>query len=107
MKRTFLAAISVIIFTCNAFSQNPLPDFLAEEAGKNKVRIAWVNPFGDSCIQLMVQTSFDSVRNFKTIFSTESPQLPQNGFIYTLPFQASFYYRIFYVLGNNNYYFTH
>lgn len=88
-------------------AQEPLPEFAAEDMGNSKVRISWVNSYGDNCIQLMVQSSYDSAKNFRTIFSTESPQLPQNGFVYTLPYPvAKLYFRVFYILYGNAYYFT-
>lgn len=106
MKR-FLSVIFVItICSTKAWSQNPLPDFSADDLGGNKIRISWLNPYNEGCIQLMVQASYDSVKNFKTIFSTESPQLPQNGFVYQLAYQAKLYYRVFYILEGNAYYFT-
>jgi hypothetical protein len=106
MRRLFLVAFILIISLGRARSQNPLPDFSVEDLGNNKVRISWVNPFGEDCLQLTVQSSFDSLRGFKTIFSTESPQLPQNGFVYNLQFKIKFYYRISYILNGNAFYFS-
>ncbi len=106
MQRIFLVTFIIIISFSKARSQNSLPDFLVEDLGNNKVRISWMNQFGDACIQLTVQSSFDSLRGFKTIFSTESPQLPQNGFVYTKPFQGKYYYRISYILNGNAFYFS-
>jgi hypothetical protein len=107
MCKIFLAALTVIISFTKVTAQNQLPDFSVEDVGNNKVLISWVNPFGESCIQLTVQSSFDSLKQFKTIFSTESPQLPQNGFVYTLPFKGRLYYRISYILNSNAFYFSH
>src|SRR5216117_2646681 len=98
MWKIFLATLIIISFS-KVKSQNQLPDFSVEDVGNNKVRISWINPFGEVCIQLTAQSSFDSLRGFKTIFSTESPQLPQNGFVYTKPFQGKYYYRISYILN--------
>jgi hypothetical protein len=106
MRKIFLSVLVLIFFFHTARSQNPLPDFSVEDLGKNKARISWYNPYGENCIQLTVQSSLDSLRGFKTIFSTESPQLPQNGFVYNLPFTAKFYYRVAYILNGNAFYFT-
>jgi len=106
MWKIFLATLIIISFS-KVKSQNQLPDFSVEDVGNNKVRISWINPFGEVCIQLTAQSSFDSLRGFKTIFSTESPQLPQNGFVYTPPFKGKFYYRISYILSGNAFYFSH
>jgi len=107
MQRLLLSAFITIISFSTATSQNPLPDFLAEDLGKGKVRISWTNSFGEGCVQLTVQSSFDSLKWFKTIFSTESPQLPQNGFVYSVPFQGKLYYRVSYILAGNAFYFSH
>ena len=106
MQRTLLTVLIITVFTGNLEAQKELPDFSADDFGKNKVRISWMNQFGEGCVQLNVQASMDSLKNFRTIFSTESPQLPQNGFVYTLPFTAKFYYRISYILSGNAFYFT-
>ena len=106
MKRFCLFLLISILFLIKANAQQALPDFSADDMGNNKTRISWINNFGDSCIQLMVQTSYDSIRGFKTIFSTESPRLPQNGFVYTPNYPAKMYFRIFYILLGNTYYFT-
>jgi len=106
MRKIFLSVFVLIIFFNTAKAQNPLPDFSVEDLGKNKTRISWNNQYGEACVQLTVQASLDSARGFKTIFSTESPQLPLNGFVYDLPFPAKFYYRISYILNGNAFYFT-
>ncbi len=98
--------IGFIIFSLHTLAQNSLPDFSVDNLGKGKIRISWSNPFGESCIQLSIQRSFDSAKNFRTIQSPQSPGLPQNGFIdndYAAPYS---YYRIFYVLTGGAYYFT-
>jgi hypothetical protein len=105
MWKIFLATLIIISFS-KVKSQNQLPDFSVEDVGNSKVRISWINPFGEACIQLTAQSSFDSLRGFKTIFSTESPQLPQNGFVYAPPFKAKFYYRISYILAGNAFNFS-
>lgn len=107
MKRIYLSVFISFIFFITAHAQNPLPDVSVEDIGNSKVRVSWVNAFGDNCIQLMVQASYDSVKNYRTIFSTESPQLPQNGFVYTLPYPfAKLYFRVFYILNGNAYFFS-
>ena len=46
-----------------------LPQFGLQIIGKDKVRISWVNPYGEDLIQISVQRSYDSVRGYKTVFS--------------------------------------
>jgi len=104
----------VLIVCCFSFfygtaqEQNmlPLPEFTAQKAGKGKVRIGWVNPYGNDLIQINVQRSYDSLRGYRTMFSTPLPQLQENGFIDNYVEGSKVYYRIFYMLSNNAYFFT-
>src|SRR3954451_13571324 len=84
----------------------PLPEFSLQKAGTGKVRIGWVNPYGNSLIQISVQRSFDSLHGYRTMFSTPSPELPANGFIDNYAEGSRVYYRIFYMLRNNAYFFS-
>jgi hypothetical protein len=105
MKLGKIILIFLVLGTTSlAFSQDTLPKFTAKHLGSNTVQISWVNPY-QTCIQLNVQRSFDSTKNFKTIFSTQSPELPMNGFADKAPYHKM-YYRIFYVLQGGAYFFT-
>ncbi len=109
-----LARIAVLLFIMAGISSKllaqelkaALPQFSLEIIGNNKVRISWVNPYGDDLIQINVQRSYDGVRNYKTIFSTPSPELPENGFIEPYFPGVKVYYRIFYMLSSNAYFFS-
>ena len=99
--------VSLIIFSFlfnTGFGQDTLPKFTLVERG-NKVIISWVNPYS-SVIQLNVQRSFDSLKNFRTIYSAPSPQLPQNGFSDNKMPTNRVFYRIFYVFDGGTYFFT-
>ena len=109
MRFTFFTVLFFSIFCTSVFAQNvqsPVFQLNAEDLGNNKIRISWTNPYNEGCIQLRVQRSNDSLKNFRTIFSTESPQLPANGFIDVLPYTTKWYYRVFYILQGNAFYFT-
>src|SRR3954468_987119 len=84
----------------------PLPEFSLQKAGTGKVRIGWVNPYGNSLIQISVQRSYDSIHGYRTMFSTPSPELPANGFIDNYVEGSRVFYRIFYMLSNNAYFFS-
>src|SRR6478609_3710810 len=84
----------------------PLPEFSAQDVGKGKVRVGWVNPYGTDLIQIAVQRSYDSLHGYRTIFSTPSPELPANGFLDNYVEGTKVYYRIFYMLSNNAYFFS-
>ena len=102
----FCIGLSGLLFSTTGNAQNVLPDFSARELTKGKIQISWENPF-PSCIQLAVQRSADSSKDFRTIFSSQSPELPANGFVDNKPLPtARSYYRIFYVLKGGDYYFS-
>lgn len=105
MFKRIISLIILIILIVPAFAQDTLPKFSIIERD-DKVIISWVNPFGEKLVQLNVQRSYDSLRNFTTIFSTESPQLDQNGFTEKKMPTNRIFYRIFYVLDNGSYYFS-
>jgi hypothetical protein len=89
-----------------SIAQDTLPNFSLAILKGSKAQISWTNPFSN-CIQLSVQKSYDSLRFFQTIFSTQSPELPQNGYVDNnfIP-QVKIFYRIFYVLEDGKYFFT-
>jgi len=91
----------------NAGAQNAgLPEFTVENLGKNRTLVSWENPYGDGLLQVNVQVSYDSLRNFGTVFEPLSPSLPQNGFVNTKGYAGKVYYRLFFVLTGGAYYFT-
>jgi hypothetical protein len=87
------------------FSQDTLPKFTLADRG-DKVTISWTNPY-QRLVQLNVQRSFDSLKNFTTVYSATSPELPQNGYTDPRPATNRTFYRIFYVLEGGSYFFSH
>lgn len=104
MKK-FVALVIVFLVAGKLFSQDTLPKFKLVERG-DRVVISWINPFSN-LVQLNVQRSFDSSRNFVTIFSPESPALEQNGYTDNkVPSATKIFYRIFFVKEGGDYFFT-
>jgi len=105
MNRILLLSLALVCSYC-VKAQDTLPRFSVKDLGKDRIQISWTNPF-ETMVQLSVQRSFDSLKGFKTIFSPQSPDLKQNGFVDTkVPPATKMYYRIFYVLGGGAYFFT-
>lgn len=107
----YLCRLVTIIAVCGVSlplsAQKTLPDFSVRELTKGKIQVSWNNPYPD-CIQLAIQRSSDSTRNFRTIFSSLSPELATNGYADSRPLPGTkAYYRIFYVLKGGNWYFSH
>ena len=103
----YLCSLAIVLLgSLVSHAQNMLPDIMVRELTQGKVQISWNNPH-ESCNQLAIQRSVDSVSNFRTIFSSQSPELPSNGYVDNRPLRGiKSYYRIFYVLDGGTYYFS-
>lgn len=86
-------------------AQDTLPKFSVIDRGGGRVVVSWINPFS-TMVQVAVQRSYDSLKRFSTIYSAESPELPQNGFTDKVYPGIKVYYRIFYSLEGGAYFFT-
>jgi hypothetical protein len=106
MKKIFLLLSIILIYQGIAEGQQQKIAVFVSKASETKVKVEWHNPYGDSVIQLNVQRSWDSLRNFRTIFVPLSPELPQNGYIDETAGYTGLYYRVFYVLENGSFFFT-
>jgi len=105
MKKLFLLVAFFLFFAVVVLPQQKF-EIAVSGVGGIKVKIEWKNPYGDSIVQLNVQRSWDSVRDFRTIFVPLSPELPQNGYIDETAGYNGMYYRVFYVLADGSFYFT-
>ena len=105
MKRSFLLIVIILISGGILHAQQKLL-ISVSKVNDTKVKIEWRNPYGDSVVQLNVQRSWDSVKNFRTIFAPLSPELPQNGYVDETAGYAGMYYRVFYVLADGSFFFT-
>jgi hypothetical protein len=107
IKRILLVVLCLVFISlCKAIAQDTLPNFTTRYLAKNKVQVSWINPF-NKMVQLVVQRSFDSTKYFKSIFSSQSPWLPQNGFVdNNTPVGYKVYYRVQYVFEGGAYFFT-
>lgn len=101
-----LAILTGLLISITSFSQRLLPDFAAKELTRGKIQISWNNPYRN-CVQLAIQRSLDSSKNFRTIFSSQSPELASNGYVDNRPVPGvKNFYRIFYSLEGGTYFFT-
>jgi hypothetical protein len=106
MKNLLILFLLIFVFENIVHAQQGRFNVAVSKANDTKVKIEWTNPYGDSVVQLNVQRSWDSVKNFRTIFVPLSPALPQNGYVDETGGYNTQYYRIFYVLGNGTFFFT-
>jgi hypothetical protein len=105
--RKFLFVVTIFFCTSmQAIAQDTLPNFTVRELAKGKVQVSWINPF-DNVVQMIVQRSYDSTKYFRSIFSSQSPWLPQNGFVDNNVAKGyKVFYRVQYVFEGGEYFFT-
>lgn len=96
----------VFLLPVQLMAQAMLPEFTVKELTRGKIQISWNNPY-PNCIQLAIQRSTDSSKNFRTLFSSQSPELVSNGYVDSKPLAApKTWYRIFYAIQGGAYFFT-
>ena len=94
-----------IFLSSTSHAQDTLPNFSVTDKGNGRVVISWKNQFV-SINQIAVQRSYDSLKQFSTVYSIPSPELPENGFTDKVNPGIKVYYRIFFVQQNGNYFFS-
>lgn len=104
MRRVIILSLS-IFFSTIVFCQDTLPKFSVTNIGSDRIVISWVNSY-DTLNQVSIQTSHDSLKNYRTIISLTDPNARMNGFADTKALNNHMYYRLFIVRKEGNYFFT-
>lgn len=109
MRRIFFILCSFFVFIVTN-GQDTLPKFTVKNLGNDRdghpsIVISWVNPF-DSLKQISIQSSHDSIRNYRTLISLTDPNAKMNGYADKKAPNDHMFYRIFVVKGNGEYFFT-
>ena len=63
-----LLLILFVFLACGLVNAQQKFQLHVSKAGDVKVKVEWTNPFGDSIVQLNIQRSWDSAKNFRTVF---------------------------------------
>ena len=103
-RKTIIYFFSILV-TISTKAQDTLPHFSVNNVGKNRVIIGWVNTYG-LVKQISIQSSFDSLSNYKTIMSVTDPNARENGFADTKAPNDHMFYRLFVVLDKGRFFFT-
>jgi hypothetical protein len=106
MRKTVGLLFSSLIFGIALRAQDTLPRFTAAARAPGKILISWRNRF-PAVSQINIQRSSDSLRNFTTLLTVPDPKLPENGAVDSKADHPNYYYRLFVVLDNGQYFFTH
>ena len=93
-----------------SFAQDTLPKFTVKNLGNDRegnpsIVISWINRF-DTLTQISIQTSHDSLKNYRTLVSLTDPNAKQNGFADKRAPNDHMFYRLFIVKGNGEYFFS-
>ncbi|HEV2482602.1 MAG TPA: hypothetical protein VGS79_23215 [Puia sp.] len=106
MHRTAGLLFIGVFLTVVLRAQDTLPRFTATARGPGKILISWHNKY-PVVSQISIQRSTDSLRDFTTLITVPDPHLPENGAVDNKAPHPNFYYRLFIVLDNGKYLFTH
>ena len=101
---------ALIFFSVLAHSQDTLPKFSVNNLGHDaegnaRIAIGWFNNY-DSLRQISIQTSHDSLKNYRTLISLTDPNAKFNGYADNKALNDHMFYRLFIVKGNGDYFFT-
>ncbi|HEV7622315.1 MAG TPA: hypothetical protein VGO09_11295 [Flavisolibacter sp.] len=107
MNRIFLILFLILLnlLSVGVFAQDTLPKFSVTNAGNNRVIIGWVNNY-PLVKQISIQSSHDSLKNYKTILSVTDPNAKDNGYADTKAANDHMYYRLFVNVDKGQFYFT-
>lgn len=108
--RRFLSLPSFVLLSVFAAAQDTLPKFSVKNMGSDaegnaRIVIGWVNNY-DTLRQLNVQTSHDSLKNYRTLVSIADPNAKFNGFADNKALNDHMFYRLFIVRKDGSYFFT-
>lgn len=103
MKRARLSIIFFILTSSSiGFAQNVLPDITVRSIN-GRVIVSWLNDYAKPLENIIIQRSFDSLGNFKSIGSVLNPQNKENGYPDQNPPYDKMYYRVFIYFENGEY----
>jgi len=103
----YTATMSILLFLVHptrANAQDTLPAFTAKEINDRTI-IGWNNP-DKELRQLIIQRSADSLKGYQSIMSMPDPTSFSNGYLVKTTDSIRYFYRIFYVKLNGQYFFT-
>lgn len=99
--------ISFIFFTSvislgNIYAQSSLPDITVRNFN-GKIIISWLNDYKKKVSDILVQRSYDSLKNYTTIGSVLVPQNLENGYPDVNPPYNKMYYRVTIIFEGGTY----
>lgn len=92
-KLKFLFFIFSVIVAADANAQKILPAITVKNFG-GKIIVSWQNAFTTPVSNILIQRSYDSLKNYSTIGSVLNPQNKENGYADVNPPYTKMYYRV-------------
>jgi hypothetical protein len=104
MVRSFVLILLIASISYPVVAQDSLPK-LSVKSKSGRVILSWQNPFND-VVQINIQRSYDSLKNFKTILSVADPSAVTNGYLDSKPPDIRQFYRLYVQQSGGKYFFT-
>lgn len=86
----------------NLFAQHSLPS-VSITSSNRRVVVSWLNDYHKPIETILIQRSFDSLKNFRSIGSVLNPLNLENGYLDQQPPYDRMYYRVFIQFPNGEY----
>jgi hypothetical protein len=101
MKKIGILILFSLIFK-KSFSQEVLPDITVKNYN-GKIIVSWLNDYKIPIQNILIQRSFDSLKNYSTIGTVLNPQNLENGYPNNNPPYNKMYYRLTILFNGGKY----
>jgi hypothetical protein len=106
MRKFLLISIYLsIAVAANTMAQDTLPNIRVKNLS-GRIIISWKNTYRATISNIIIQRSFDSLKNFSTIGTVLNPQNKENGFADVKPPYNKMYYRVLVSFEGGSYVYT-
>jgi len=106
MLKFFLPVIILILsISVKLAALDTLPK-ISVKSINNQIVVSWKNNYGAKIVNINIQRSSDSVKNFTTIGTVLNPLSKENGFVDRNAINANMYYRVFVAFEAGSYLFS-
>ncbi|HQW84039.1 MAG TPA: hypothetical protein PK987_06260 [Ferruginibacter sp.] len=106
MRRIYLLLIVGLYFPGGILiAQEILPGFTVKN-NKSKISVSWQNKYKQNIKSISIQRSYDSTKNFSSIYTLPNPSDAVNGYMDIHAPYTKMYYKLFVVFDSGEYIFT-
>jgi hypothetical protein len=105
MRKCFYLSLLLSVVCSTASGQSVLPGITVKNIS-GRIVISWRNDYKEPVVNLSIQRSYDSLKNYTTIGSVLNPQNVENGYADESAPYNKMYYRIFISFAGGSYLFS-